>query len=129
MPEVRNGFFYTEDHEWIAVIGNRVKIGISDHAQASLGDITYIELPIVGDDITAKQVISSVESVKAASDIYTPVSGEIISVNNDLEDTPEQLNSSPYDEGWIFEVVLAGEFDSSNFMDAEKYSEFLKTLG
>lgn len=116
MLEFREALVYSKEHEWVEVIepGKKVKIGISDYAQDSLGDIVFIELPEVGREVTANEVIGVVESVKAVSDIYIPVTGTIVEVNEALEDEPEVINDSPYDEGWIciVEITDASELDT-----------------
>lgn len=114
---------YTETHEWIRVDGEMVKIGITDHAQEELTDIVYIELPEVGKKVKMGEEIATVESVKAASDIYSPVSGEIVEVNEKLRDSPELLNTSPYEEGWIVIIKIENMDDVEKLMTAEQYKE------
>ena len=100
---------YAESHEWVRVEGEEAVLGITDHAQHALGDITYVELPAVGDSLAAGQEMGVVESVKAASDLYSPVAGEVIAVNETLNDTPELVNQDPYDQGWMVRVKLAAQ--------------------
>lgn len=115
---------FTKSHEWVKVEGETVKIGISDYAQEELGDIVYIDLPEVGEEVTKEEHFADVESVKAASELYSPVSGMIVSINEDLEDSPEQINSVPY-ESWIMEVKEVTEM--SDLMTEEEYVAFVKS--
>jgi glycine cleavage system H protein len=114
---------YTATHEWIRVEDDHsVTIGITDHAQDLLGDIVFIELPEEGSTVAAKDELSVIESVKAASDIYAPVSGEIIAVNEDLADAPETVNSSPYGEGWICRILPSNPAELEELLDADTYA-------
>ena len=97
---------YTKDHEWVRVKGDEATVGITDHAQNQLGDVVYVELPKVGDKFEASESFGSVESVKAVSEIYMPVSGAVIEVNNSLNDAPEQVNEDPYGEGWMIRIRI-----------------------
>lgn len=106
MSTIRDDLKYTQDHEWISAEGNIGKIGVSDFAQESLGDVTFVELPEIGASFAKGDAFGVVESVKAASDLYLPVSGTVVEVNEALEDTPELINSSPYDDGWIVKIEL-----------------------
>lgn len=116
---------YMRSHEWVRVESNgEAVVGISDHAQASLGDIVFVELPEVGAIVHLKNEIAVVESVKAASDVYSPVSGEITGINEELLTAPELVNKVPYDGGWFFRIKLSDEVELDNLMDAESYSEF-----
>lgn len=113
---------FAESHEWVLDNGDgTVTVGISDHAQNLLGDIVFVDLPEVGDEVTAKSEFSLVESVKAASDIYAPISGEIIAINEALEDEPELVNSAPYEGGWIAKIKLSDAAELDELMDAEAY--------
>jgi len=114
---------YTKEHEWVKVDGNKAVMGITDHAQSQLGDITFVELPQPGNEVKASDSISTVESVKAASDIYAPVSGKIVEVNSALEDAPEAINSAPYTDGWICKVELSHPSEVDNLMSAAEYKE------
>ncbi|MDP2141580.1 MAG: glycine cleavage system protein GcvH [Gammaproteobacteria bacterium] len=115
---------YAATHEWVRLEDDgTVTIGISDHAQELLGDIVFIELPKEGAVITAKQEISVVESVKAASDIYAPISGEIIAINEDLVDAPETVNSSPYGDGWFCKILPSDPTELEELLDANGYAE------
>lgn len=121
---VLKGLFYSEDHEWVKVEGSKAKVGVSDHAQHELGDIVYIELPEVGAELTAGDVFGVIESVKAASDSYSPVSGVVSAINEDLADAPESINADPY-ESWIFELELSDLSELEGLMTAEAYEAFI----
>ena len=110
-------------HEWARLEGDIVVVGITDHAQEALGDLVFVELPEVGDTVNAGDEAGVVESVKAASDIYAPVSGEVIEVNPALEDTPELINSDPYGEGWMYKIRVASVEELDNLLAAEEYDE------
>lgn len=115
---------YTKDHEWLKLLdGDEAIIGITDFAQNSLGDITFVEVPEVGDSFDAGESFGVVESVKAASDLYMPISAEVIAVNEALEDSPENVNSSPYDDGWILKVKITDTAAVSELLDASAYEE------
>jgi glycine cleavage system H protein len=118
---------YSADHEWVRVEDdNRVRVGITDYAQDALGDIVYVDLPAVGSEVTVGQSISEVESTKSVSDIYAPVKGTVIQVNEDLNDEPERLNADPYGEGWIFVIELGDGGSLDDLMDAAAYGELTK---
>ncbi|MEK9773378.1 MAG: glycine cleavage system protein GcvH [Opitutae bacterium] len=112
---------YTADHEWISSLGDECLIGITDHAQDSLGDVTFVELPEIGTRLEEKAVFGVVESVKAASDLFMPISGEIIDVNDALNDSPEKVNSDPYGEGWMIKVRPEKTDALSGLLNAESY--------
>ena len=115
---------YAESHEWVKVLeDNVIEVGISDFAQESLGDVVFVELPEVGTQVSAKDECCAVESVKAASDIYAPVAGEIVAVNEALEDSPELLNESPFEDGWMFRIKISPDEDFAGLMDADAYKE------
>lgn len=116
---------YTKEHEWIKVSGNTGTIGITDYAQHELGDVVFVELPAVGAKITAGQVFGSVESVKAVSEIFAPVSGEVTEANTALSDTPETLNTDPHVAGWLVKIKLADPAEVSGLMDAAAYQAFI----
>lgn len=123
MSEVRSELKYLASHEWARVeTDGTVTVGISDHAQDSLGDVVYVELPEVGTTVTAGEEAGVVESVKAASDIYSPISGEVIAINESLEDEPETVNSSPYDDGWFYKVQPSDVSELDATLDAEAYT-------
>jgi len=119
---VPNDLYYAKTHEWLKVDENIATVGITDFAQNQLSDITFVELPDVGREVEAGDEVAVVESVKAASDIYAPVAGTIVEVNGDLEDSPDMINTSPYDAGWLFKLELRKEEDVDNLMSAEEYS-------
>ena len=127
--EVVDHLLYTKDHEWINIDGKDATIGISDYAQESLGDITFVELPNVGDEVEQFGEFASVESVKAASDIFSPLSGKIIAVNDDLNEEPSLINKSSYDSGWIAKIKLSDNEEQSNLMTADEYRKFLESVG
>ena len=116
---------FTEDHEWVSIDGNIATVGISNHAQESLGDIVFIELPVIGKTVKAKEEICVIESVKAASDIYSPLDGEIIEVNNSLENEPSIINQEAENNGWIFKIKLAEQSQYEELMNYEDYQKFL----
>jgi glycine cleavage system H protein len=116
---------YTKDHEWVRIDGDTATFGVTDHAQEALGDIVFVDLPDVGRDINQGEGFAVVESVKAVSDVYAPMAGEIIEVNGDLESAPERINTDPYGEGWIARVRLS-DGDASHLMDAAAYEALLE---
>ena len=126
MANIPDDLHYSKDHEWVRVEGNVAVIGITDYAQDSLGDVVYVELPKVGDDFAANESFGSVESVKAVSEVFSAVSGEIVGTNEALADTPEKVNTDPYGEGWMIRVQMskAGEVDS--MLTAAEYEDFTK---
>ncbi|MGO3345404.1 MAG: glycine cleavage system protein GcvH [Marinomonas sp.] len=127
MSNIPENLKYTDSHEWILDNGDgTVTVGITDHAQDLLGDVVYIELPDVGLEVTATEQFSLVESVKAASDIYAPVSGEVIEANNDLDDAPELINEAPFEGAWIAKIKLAEGTDLSKLLDAQSYAAIIK---
>jgi glycine cleavage system H protein len=117
---------YTEEHEWVLVEDDIATIGITDFAQDQLGDVVFVELPEVGDNIEAGATFGVVESVKAVSDVYAPVSGEVVEINEDLPDEPETLNNSPYDAGWMVKVKLSDPSALDELMDVAAYQEFVE---
>jgi len=119
---------YSETHEWALIDGEEAMIGITDFAQEQLGDLTYVELPEIGDVVEAGQEMGSVESVKAASELYAPVSGEVVAVNSDLESAPERVNEDPYGEGWMIKVRLSGDA-SDDLLSADDYERLLASEG
>jgi glycine cleavage system H protein len=120
---------YTKEHEWIKASGDTGTIGITDYAQHELGDVVFIEMPAVGKTITAGQVFGTVESVKAVSEIFAPVSGEVTEANAALSGTPELLNSDPHGAGWLIKIKLANPADVSGLMDAAAYQAFISEKG
>lgn len=127
MSNIPSHLKYTESHEWVhAEEDGNARIGISDHAQEALGDLVYVELPAVGDEIGQGDPCAVVESVKAASDIYAPVSGKVIAVNEELDDNPAIINSDPYDDGWLFQLELSDSSELDGLKDAETYAALLE---
>ncbi|MHC5054422.1 MAG: glycine cleavage system protein GcvH [Planctomycetota bacterium] len=120
---------YSKDHEWVRVDGGAATIGITDHAQSALGDIVFVELPEAGKSFNAGETFGVIESVKAASDCFMPVSGEIAAVNELLADSPQNVNADPYGEGWLIKVDLADPAEVDGLMDAPRYEALLKEEG
>lgn len=118
---------YTKDHEWIRVEGGTGRIGITDHAQQQLGDVVFVELPKVGASVTAGSRFGTVESVKAVSELLSPVTGKVTAVNEDLQKKPETLNSDPYGAAWMIEVQVANPAEVAALMTAEQYDAFVKS--
>lgn len=116
---------YTKEHEWVKLEGNRARVGITDHAQHELGDIVYVELPKIGTKVKQMQEFATVESVKAVSPIYAPVSGEIIEVNKELETKPELINQSPHEQGWIAVIAASDLKELENLLTAEQYEQLI----
>jgi len=127
MSELRDELKYLSSHEWARVeTDGTVTVGITDHAQEALGDVVYVEAPDVGSEVTVGQEAGVVESVKAASDIFSPISGEVIAINEALEEAPETVNSSPYDDGWFFKVKPDEVAELDNALDAEAYKALVE---
>jgi len=116
---------YTKDHEWVAVEGNRARIGITDHAQSELGDIVFVELPSIGSSVKAGEILATVESVKAVGDVLAPFDGTVVEVNGDLETSPETINQSVHDAGWIAVVEVDDPAAVGALLDAAGYESFL----
>ncbi len=127
MNEAPSDLKFLDSHEWVKVDDNTVIVGISDHAQNELGDVVFVELPAIGDEFVSGDEAAVVESVKAASEVYTPLSGEVIEVNEALEENPEFVNTSPYEDGWFFKLRVSDENLGSidSLMTAEEYSSML----
>ena len=127
MNETPSDLKFLDSHEWIKVDENTVIVGISDHAQNELGEVVFVELPAIGDEFVSGDEAAVVESVKAASEVYTPMSGEVIEVNDALEESPELVNTSPYEEGWFFKLKVSDEnlVSTDSLMTAEEYSSML----
>jgi glycine cleavage system H protein len=120
-----SNLLYSKDHEWVLSLeGNRVRIGISDYAQNSLGDIVFVENPEEGDDVSANETMGSIESVKAVSDLVSPVSGSVVLVNEELEDSPESINEKPY-EAWLIEVELSNPDELNSLLKEDEYKAFI----
>lgn len=123
MSNVPDDLFYTESHEWVRVEGENARVGITDHAQAELTDVVYVELPRVGSQVEARGNIAVVESVKAASDIYAPIKGEVVEANEALSSNPALVNTDPFGEGWIFVLKMSSPGDVKQLKDAAAYRE------
>ena len=123
--EVRNDLKYTDTHEWLKLTGDAAKVGITDHAQSQLTDIVFVELPEVGKEVKKGEELCVVESVKSVSELYSPVSGKISKVNKVLEDAPETINTSPYDEGWLVEIEVKDKSEIDNLLDPESYKKII----
>ena len=122
---VPSEFKYSKEHEWVKVEGNTATIGITEYAQGELGDIVFVELPDVDDEINEGETFGSVESVKTVSELYAPVSGKIVETNDELEDSPEFVNESPYEKAWMVKVELNDESQLDELLSAEQYSEMI----
>jgi len=120
--------YFTKEHEWVKVNGTSAVCGISDHAAHELGDVTFVELPAVGKQVKQSEVMAAIESVKAASDIYAPVSGKVVKVNSELEDAPEKVNESAEEAAWMVELELSDAAELASLMTKEQYEAYLKTL-
>ena len=116
---------YTKDHEWISIDGEIATVGITDFAQRELGDIVYVEVETVGETLDADEVFGTVEAVKTVSDLFLPVSGEIIEFNEDLEDTPEDVNAEPYSKGWMIKIKVSNPDDLNQLLDSNQYRELI----
>ena len=123
--EVRDDLKYTDSHEWIKITGDTVIVGITDHAQSELTDIVFVELPEVGKEIKKGDELCVVESVKSVSEIYAPISGKIANVNKNLEDVPETINESPYDEGWLVEIEISDKSEIDELLDSKSYKKLI----
>ena len=128
MSDIPKNLKYTEEHEWIRMEGSKGVCGITDYAQEMLTDIVYVELPEVDIEIGQGEQVAVVESVKAVSDVYSPVTGTIIEINEELEDSPEMVNEDPYGEGWIFKIEVDDEEELEGLMDAEEYAAFIESM-
>ncbi|WP_085505810.1 glycine cleavage system protein GcvH [Thalassobacillus devorans] len=116
---------YSEEHEWVKVEGEKVRIGITDFAQSELGDIVFVELPEVGDELEADEPFGSVESVKTVSELYAPISGKVVEINEELEDSPEFVNESPYEKAWMVIVEPTDNSEMDELMTADQYEEMI----
>ncbi len=125
MSNIPENLRYSKDHEWVSVDGAVATIGITDYAQHSLGDVVYVDLPRAGDAFATHEAFGSVESVKAVSEIFTPVAGEVTEVNDGLNDTPEAVNNDPYGAGWMLKVTMTNPNEADGMMSAVEYEEYL----
>lgn len=128
MTNIPETLRYSKDHEWVLVDGDVASIGITDYAQHSLGDVVYVDMPRVGDKLGSHESFGSVESVKAVSEIFTPVAGEIVEVNDGLNDTPEKVNADPYGDAWFIKVKMDNPGDADAMLSGEEYEEYLTTV-
>jgi len=120
--------YYTKDHEWVKIEGDECTIGITDFAQKQLGDVVYVEMPDIGTQLEVHQSIGVIESVKAVSDVYSPLSGEVTAVNEDLNDSPELVNEDPHEKGWILRLKMKDESEIQNLMKVSEYEKYLDGL-
>lgn len=125
MSNIPENLRYSKDHEWVNVDGEIASIGITDYAQHSLGDVVYVDMPRVGDKFGTHEAFGSVESVKAVSEIFTPVAGEVVEVNDGLNDTPEKVNSDPYGDAWFVKIKMANALEVDAMLSGEEYEEYL----
>lgn len=128
MAQYPNDLKYTKDHEWARRDGDVVRVGITAYAVEQLGDVTLVDLPAVGTDVQAHQRFGDIESVKTVSELFAPVSGEIVEVNGDLESSPEAVNEAPYEKGWMVAIRLSDPSELEGLMDSAAYEDFLGTI-
>jgi len=125
MSDVRENLLYSEEHEWIKIEGDTGRVGVTDHAQMEMSDILYAEVPEVGRSVKKGETIGAMESVKTVADVYAPVSGEIVEANHELENSPQMINDSPYDDGWFIVIRIEDESELDKLMDADAYADFI----
>ena len=123
--EVKENLSYTNDHEWIKIEGNIALVGITDFAQSELGDIVFIEVETIGENLNKNEVFGTVEAVKTVSDLFIPVSGKVLEFNNALEDNPELVNDSPYGDGWIVKIEISNTDEISDLLDSDAYKSLI----
>ena len=123
--DIPSNLLYTRDHEWARLEGDVAVIGITDYAQGELGDVVFVELPRVGDEVTKAQAFGTIEAVKAVSDLLAPFTGEVIEINEGLENAPETINTSPYGDGWMIKIRFSDPSEKSELMSAEEYKSML----
>lgn len=128
MSDIRDNLFYTAEHEWVSVDGDIATVGITDFAQSSLGDLVFVELPEAGTNAIVGEQIAVVESVKAASEVYSPLTGEVAEVNSELEESPEVVNQHPFDDGWLMKVKLKDKGELDELMPADQYKDYIDGL-
>lgn len=121
-------YFYTENHEWVEVEEDEAVIGISDYAQEEMGDIVYVELPEPGEEIEQFEELATIESVKAVSDVFAPLSGEILEINENIVEQPELVNESPYEEGWMVKIKISDKTEMEELMDSSEYDIYLEEI-
>jgi glycine cleavage system H protein len=124
--KVKEGILYTKEHEWARIEGQFAIVGITNYAQEQLGDIVYVELPEVGKKVKKMDAVATIEAVKTAADVYSPISGEVVEVNTELKEKPELINQDPYGRGWIFKIRMENPEEKSDLMSAEEYEKFLE---
>ncbi len=129
MSNIPENLKYSKDHEWVSVDGDVATIGITDYAQSSLGDVVYVDFPRAGDKFATHEAFGSVESVKAVSEIFTPVAGEVTEVNEGLNDAPESVNNEPYGEGWMVKVKMDNPGETDALMTSAEYEDYLSSQG
>jgi glycine cleavage system H protein len=129
MSNIPENLRYSKDHEWVSVEGDVATIGITDYAQSSLGDVVYVDFPRVGDKFASHDAFGSVESVKAVSEIFTPLAGEVTAVNDGLNDSPESVNGDPYGAGWMVKLKMDNPGEADGMLSNEEYEEFLSANG
>ena len=125
---IPNELRYTSDHEWVKIEGGVATIGITEFAVEQLGDITLVEMPEVGAEVSAKEAIGTIESVKAVSDLYSPLTGTVVAINEELEDAPESVNDSPYTDGWMLKIEMSDTAELESLYDADGYMKHLDSL-
>ncbi len=125
MSNIPENLRYSKDHEWVLVEGDVATVGITDYAQSSLGDVVYIDFPRAGDKFAAHEAFGSVESVKAVSEVFIPIGGEIVEINESLNDAPEAVNTDPYGKGWMVKVKMDNPGEADGMLSGEEYEEFL----
>ena len=123
--EIKENLSYTNDHEWIKIDGNTALVGITDFAQSELGDIVFIEVETIGEDLNKNEVLGTVEAVKTVSDLFIPVSGKVLEFNSALDDNPELVNESPYEEGWIVKMEISNLDEISDLLDSKAYKSLI----
>lgn len=128
MPQYPSDLKYTKDHEWARLEGENVRIGITAHAVEQLGDVTLVDLPPVGSDVQAQERFGDIESVKAVSELFSPISGEVVELNGELEERPELVNETPYEGGWMVLIKPSDPSEIERLMDAAQYEDYLGTL-
>ncbi len=124
--EIRSELKYTKDHEWVKVEGNQATVGITDYAQGELGDIVYVEIESLDESLEKEEVFGSVEAVKTVSDLFLPVSGKVIEINESLEDSPELINEDPYEKGWIIRMEIENPEELKDLLDSESYKKLIE---
>ena len=121
----RSNLLFTKEHEWLEVNGNEAKIGITNFAQSELGDIIFVELPDVGDSFDQHEVFGTIEAVKTVADLFMPISGEVISINDKIEDEPELINSNPFEDGWIIKIKIKDDAEKDDLLSDKQYNELI----